>query len=265
MQCISPILVRSKIGTKHFVPCGKCLFCLQSKRFDWSFRIMQELKDSSSAHFLTMTYNDSHVPEDGSLTVRDLQLFVKRLRKANSVPLRYYAVGEYGTKTQRPHYHAIMFNLDQKISDRLSSYWQKGNCFIGDVQAASVNYVTKYVINRPGDYGDRAPPFSVMSRRPGLGSRYLSTHVGYHKDQIRNYTNVNGVKGRLPRFYKDKLYSPWERSHFGRMSVVERDVEYAKAIDKFGSYHTDPTYYYDERVRHQYDTSLKRINEKNVF
>ena len=59
--------------------------------------------------YITLTYNDDHLPANGSLQPRDLQLFWKRLRKARTPGIRYYACGEYGDQTARPHYHAIIF------------------------------------------------------------------------------------------------------------------------------------------------------------
>lgn len=106
MRCIAPI----RLQTGQFVPCGKCNFCLAARRADWSFRIRKELKVAESAAFITLTYSDYHMPltDDGlgQLCKYDLQCFFKRLRKEQSKKLlhedypsiRYYAVGEYGTR-----------------------------------------------------------------------------------------------------------------------------------------------------------------------
>ena len=92
------------------VPCGKCIACLHNKRSDWQFRLRQEHKASKSSMFVTLTYRRKFLPEGGSLSKRDLQLFLKRLRKKDeSVKIRYYAVGEYGSQRKRAHYH-----LDRK-------------------------------------------------------------------------------------------------------------------------------------------------------
>lgn len=163
MRCISPLSLRQN-GSINVVPCGKCNFCLSSKRDDWSFRLRQELKVSTSASFLTLTYSTDKLPinPSGHLELRksDCQLFMKRLRKVNSVPLRFYTVGEYGTRTARPHYHSILFNLDPSVRTQLHQIWQLGNVHVGDVTGASIHYVTKYVINRHQDvYDGREPPF----------------------------------------------------------------------------------------------------------
>lgn len=268
MRCISPILVRSN-GRRDFVPCGKCNHCLQTKRFDWSFRLLQESKKAVTAHFLTMTYDEINVPGDSSLCKRDVQLFTKRLRKENasfvSTPVRYYTVGEYGTKSGRPHYHSIIFNLHASVVSRLSDFWKLGNCYVGDVEIASIHYVTKYVINRHGDCGGREPPFSLMSRRPGIGSRYLDTHRGWHRSDMRNYTQVNGEIARLPRYYKDKFFSDVERANMALDSIAQADLDYEVAVSRLAKFHDDPYYYYDYRIQRQHDAIVSKVNFSNKF
>ena len=127
------------------VPCGKCLECLSANRQSWSFRLTKELKTSSSAVFVTLTYEDAKLPlqknDDGMLTPtvekRDIQTFLKRLRKKfPSSGIRYYLTAEYGPKTHRPHYHAIIFNLpfteasnQIKLTDILIETWQNGHIY----------------------------------------------------------------------------------------------------------------------------------------
>lgn len=159
MRCIQPIYL-PKTGLT--VPCGHCNFCLSNRRADWSFRLFQEQKVSQSAHFLTLTYDDANVPQGDdclSLCKKDIQLFTKRMRKRNGSKLRYYTVGEYGTQTQRPHYHSIMFNIEPKVLNALHEIWDLGQTHIGAVNSASIHYVTKYVINSDKEVSGREPPF----------------------------------------------------------------------------------------------------------
>lgn len=214
MQCISPKYVWPK-GKIILVPCGKCLACLSNKRADWSFRLQQEWKRSTSAAFITLTYHPKFYPDSG-LSKRHFQLFMKRLRKTQDEKLRYYAVGEYGSKTGRAHYHAILFNFNGDLSV-LKQAWSLDGEPIGIVDCRPVNearcsYVTKYVIQRV-DHKDKTlnKPFCLMSRGYGLGAHYLSDDmVSWHRNlggySGRNYTLVHGVKGRLPRFYKEKIW-----------------------------------------------------------
>src|SRR5678816_1259739 len=124
-QCLTPFFIKDGNGKQVLVPCSKCTTCKARRVSAWSFRLMQEQKKSISAHFITLTYNDTHQPitKNGyrSLRKRHLRSFFKRLRKAQTskgrVPakaIKYFAVGEYGGKVGRPHYHLLLFNCDIK-------------------------------------------------------------------------------------------------------------------------------------------------------
>lgn len=273
MRCISPLLIRRQ-GERHTVPCGKCNFCLQSKRGEWSFRLAQEAKVSDSAFFLTLTYEDEKLPINEAsglpqLSKTDYQLFTKRLRKEQSMisqkKIRYYSVGEYGTETQRPHYHSIMFNLEPVLRTKLVDIWQKGMVDVGDVTPASIHYVTKYVINKYEDFGSREPPFALMSRKPAIGRNYLDTHTKWHRDGLKDYTNVNGHKGRLPRYYRDKIFTQLERERMAYESVIKSDEDYWKEVERLRKYHSNPESYYDERIMSQHEKIKQKVNSKNLF
>lgn len=172
MKCITPFY--KKTGEGPF-PCGKCPACRLRRASDWSFRLMEEEKVSSSAYFLTLTYDTKFVPitERGfmSLDKRDLQLFFKRLRKAHisgANPIKYYAVGEYGGRSRRPHYHVIAFSAELS---KVQPAWQLGSVHYGTVTGASIGYTLKY-ISKPAKIpqhqnDDRVPEFSLMSKNWG--------------------------------------------------------------------------------------------------
>ena len=164
MICKCPIIItkpniaQGGLYQKVSVPCGKCGQCLTQKRNEWTFRIKEEQKSQHSAHFLTLTYNDESIPKTygGSETIikKDLQLFIKRLRiyqtrhTRSKWKIRYYAVGEYGSLTQRPHYHLIIFNISPKTIQKLESIWGLGNIQICIANQKTIHYVTKYHINK---------------------------------------------------------------------------------------------------------------------
>lgn len=258
MRCISPLRLVS--GT--IVPCGKCNYCLETRRIDWTFRLIQEMKVSIGCVFLTMTYSDDVIPEFEFLRKRDVQLFIKSLRKRYG-KLRYFAVGEYGTMTARPHYHALLFNCFPEFV--YHDIWCKGNVYVGTVTNASIHYVTKYHINPVGDCRGREPPFCLMSRRPGIGSNYLGSHRHWHRADKRNYVKLNGIMGRLPRFYRDKFFSVHEKLLLARNGVELGDLAYIEAIVKLSSFHCDPYFYYDERMVHQHDALCIKSNLLNKF
>lgn len=267
MRCISPLSIR-RAGIVHVVPCGRCNFCLQTKRSDWTFRLLQENKQARSAYFLTLTYEDSLLPSEG-VSKLDVQLFQKRLRKSQAkiddARLRYYTVGEYGTETQRPHYHSIMFNLAEPVVRDLPFIWDKGMVHVGNVDIASIHYVTKYCINRVGEWPGRAPPFSLMSRRPGIGSNYLATHKSWHRSGLRNFTQVNGQKSRLPRYYKEKIFNKVERDLFAKQAVAIGDSDYLEEVSRISKFHQDPYAHYDERVAYSCMVVSSKVNKTNKF
>lgn len=272
MRCISPLLIR-KDGRRDVVPCGQCNFCLQTKRADWSFRIQYEAQRAHTGYFLTLTYDDEKLPftKEGlpNLVKTDLQNFIKRVRKHNGLdiraPLRYYAVGEYGTITARPHYHAIMLNMSNAIATRLDRFWEHGFPHAGDVNDASIHYTTKYVINRTTAYPGRDPPFALMSRRPGLGAGYVDTHRSWHKSDMRNYTQIHGIQRRIPRYLKDKIFDRFDRAHLQRQALASSDEQYFEEIERIAKYHCDPFAYYDERLDHAHATVHSKVNSLNKF
>lgn len=261
-------------GQVDTFPCGRCLSCLQKKRADWSFRLLQEMTIADSAYFITLTYNNENVPRTDSgvpqLQKRDLQLFKKRLRKLNAAVskshIRYYSVGEYGTRTFRPHYHSIIFNVHPSVMAQLTSVWKLGNVQVGKVNAASIHYVTKYVINRNHSYPSVTKPFSTMSRRPGIGHVYYEKMRAWHREDKRTYVvREGGFKQRLPRYYKDKIFNQFERQLIALRLNADIDKVYFDEIERLMSLHPDPCGYFDERLQHADKVLLQQMNSKNKF
>lgn len=268
MRCPNPRYVWPK-GKVIAVPCGKCLACLSNKRQDWSIRLMQEYKVSEFAFFVTLTYNEKFIPEFG-LSKRHLQLYFKRLRKVCG-KLRYYAVGEYGSKTLRPHYHAIIFNCSESA---IRGAWRLGErdigiVHLGKVTEASVAYVLKYVVQSKDELPiGFNPTFAVMSRGHALGGHYLSdAMVKWHRENEANYVVRYGEKQRLPRFYKDKIWpsSSWSdwavrREVFNKKVLFEAEKreELNNAILKENGYSS-------EGILEIRKAKLSRIKEKVAF
>lgn len=225
------------------VPCGKCPNCLKTRASQWSFRLMQQLKVCSSAYFITLTYDSTHIPitRNGYKSIRkdDLQKFFKRLRTyhdredgGNNIPIKYYAVGEYGGTLKRPHYHIILFNAKLKL---ISKAWTSpetgkmmGHIHYGNeegVCAKSVGYTLKYISKPYKNFrlnDDREKPFSVMSK--GIGLNYLTPEMvaWHHADlEARMYCNLpGGKKCSMPRYYKERIYSEAQRERISKAARV---------------------------------------------
>jgi len=173
--------------------CGRCLPCRVSQRRIWQSRIMLEAKDHEQSAFVTLTYDEKNMPKDSSLDPRHSRDFLKRLRKAlEPQRIRYFLVGEYGSESQRPHYHAALFSYPychygrSRYSktrnhccppcDTIKHIWGRGLVDLGDITPYSAAYIAGYTTKKLTDSLDtsllrgRHPEFSRMSRRPGIGA-----------------------------------------------------------------------------------------------
>lgn len=224
MDCFYPL----NISGRGKVPCGICVPCLKRRQSDWTIRLTEELKVSSSCFFVTLTYDEDNVPRevisdyppftDGVLTPvlcrRDVQLWMKRIRKLIApAKIRYFLCGEYGSKTLRPHYHAILFNFpnDFNLLDSLHKTWKKGFVVVDKVSPARIAYVAKYCscyTFLPRRYRDvRFRPFVLASRRPAIGSNYLTqSKIDYHRETLSTFIVNNGFKSSLPKYYRDRIF-----------------------------------------------------------
>lgn len=124
--------------------------------------------------FVTLTYRDEALPPGGTLVPRHTQLWLKSLRKAAHIGLRFYLVGEYGDKSGRPHYHAIIYGLPP-WSDFFQKTWKHGMVHVGELTHDSAQYVAGYVVKKLTKKGDpklngKYPEFARMSNRPGIGA-----------------------------------------------------------------------------------------------
>lgn len=217
MQCIDPINIRDPsqktANVRLNVPCGRCGACMANRRSDWSFRIKQEARCHLEAHFITLTYSEPELPTTihGEITLRKhhFQNFLKRLRKRqaklSSQKIRYYAVGEYGTETDRPHYHVILFSIEPILLPMLDLIWTHGSTDVIEVNDATIHYITKYHVNRRWDDDnlpdDREPEFTTMSRKPGIGHNYIDNNLDFHVKSNTTHVRNNGYIQRMPRYY----------------------------------------------------------------
>lgn len=245
------------------VPCGKCLACRINKRREWTLRLLHEEIYSSSSYFVTLTYDDDHVPYDDNgnqcVCKSDVRLWFKRLRHKFGDGIRYFLNSEYGETFGRPHYHAILFNLPStfapdatiikrpmghrtSISFHSSSFeaiWGKGNVEFSDATAERCGYCAKYFVDRKEIDEILVPNFTLCSRggRDGLGiGTQYSLDVA---DKVRA-GNVNGVinphTGKyvaLPRIYRSHIFTVEEREQkfIEYMNQYEISPEYMAMLE----------------------------------
>jgi hypothetical protein len=221
MACHNPILIQKYRNTtnealrhvKTAVPCGKCPSCLLSKSAEWTVRLYHEEKSSKNSYFLTLTYAPEFYP--GYLRKDHLQKLFKRYRIAafrkygysgslSPSEFKYYAIGEYGERTNRAHYHAILFNVDIVL---LCKKWEYGYKYVGRAQKESINYCTSYVIAKKRFGGHKfAPPFSIMSK--GLGLSYINNQIiQFHNERKETIITLpSGEKYNMPQYLREKIF-----------------------------------------------------------
>lgn len=183
MKCVKPFLT-----TGGAFGCGQCISCRINKRRVWVTRLTLEAAQYADRDkcFVTLTYDPEHVPSDGNLDKTHVQGFLKRLRHTQP-KIRFFAVGEYGDQTLRPHYHLALFgyplchHLNTRIGkdrdsccppcDTLRKKWGMGQTFIGTLSGESLAYTCGYIVKKLNGkkLKDRTPEFALMSRKPGIG------------------------------------------------------------------------------------------------
>jgi len=243
------------VGFKIKVPCGHCIGCMIDRSRMWSLRSVDEADAHKHNEFLTLTFNDKYINDSKSVSKVFLSQFLKRFRYYYGDGIRFLAVGEYGEKKLRPHYHLLLYNfqfddkyvykydykrniayyrspfLENKVWCDVSSKESLGFAIIGDVNFQTSAYVARYCTKklfnskkaRLAYFADKEPEFLNYSRNYGLG---LETFIEYHKDiMARGYCTLrNGdkfIKMPVPRFYEDKakLLFPNEYAEFKYKSL----------------------------------------------
>lgn len=234
MACVTPyILIRDE---PHFhvlpVPCGKCPACRRDNITMWQDRISFEaLTSPNTSSFLTLTYDDAHLPPDRSANLRHTQLFFKNLRYFSGKKFRYFLTSEYGDEHYRVHYHICLTNFDaldeenylavaRSWSDK--SHYLKGIFTLDPLTPARIRYCIEYMsLENPAlikayQAIGLKPPIHTMSK--GIGADWIQEHADMIKASNGYYSN--GVLRPLPRYYKDKLGMIEKNAYFERLDEM---------------------------------------------
>lgn len=238
-----PILLGKKnlLKTKANLelPCGQCIGCRLERSRQWAIRCIHEASLYEENCFITLTYDNDNLPFNGTLLVKDYQLFMKRLRKYfQPKKIRFFQCGEYGEKLNRPHYHACLFGHDFPdkkpikstsplyYSPILATLWPAGYHVIGEVTFESAAYVARYITKKitgteaDEHYDGRKPEYITMSRRPGIGKDWFDK---YYQDLYNNDQAV--IKENLivkPPKYYDKQYDLLNPSDLERIKNIRK-------------------------------------------
>lgn len=252
MQCYRPLDAwQNEDGeivfreTKHNLrslrlPCGQCIGCRLERSRQWAVRCMHEAACYEQSSFVTLTYDEEHLPYAGDLVYHHFQDFNKRVRRRLG-PFRFYMCGEYGELHGRPHFHSCMFGVgfpdrvffkrlpsgfDIYTSESLRSLWPFGHSSVGDVTFESAAYVARYCVKkvtgpdaaehylRVDEYGEAhwlTPEFNRMSlgtQKDGksLGGIGMPWFERFRSDVFpHDHVIVRGRRSRPPRYYYEKF------------------------------------------------------------
>lgn len=258
MTCVDPYIV--SIGRAF--GCGRCYYCRIKRAKVWTHRIILESAQHKDNSFLTLTYSDEQLPAGGTLEPKHLQLFFKKLRKAcEPSRIRFFAVGEYGSRTLRPHYHAALFGYPSCTApyirtgqqctcgpcSGIAACWTsdvgrargplRGHFTLGTLEPASAAYVAKYA-TKSMEEGDKdvkypdgcIPPFSRASLRPGIGAGVaddIASALLFARretvEDIPGYLSHGKLRRPVGRYLRNKI-----RERIGVDKETATRVSYAK-------------------------------------
>ena len=214
-MCLTPVCLQ-----KRTVPCGTCSECRSSHRASWANRLDYEAMYSNISLFITLTYDDNNLCfADGAnpvLNFKDLRDYFKRVRKENPfLVFKYFAVGEYGEKFGRPHYHFIAFIKTPLFNDEaFRQKWFKGSVHIKPANLANIRYVLKDMLKLKGEFDHLEKELRPQIRvSKGLGIDYVKVHKTAHKTDVSNpsYYPLRGEsKTIIPRYLRNKIFSKLE-------------------------------------------------------
>lgn len=236
-------------GSIFQIACGQCWGCRLERSRIWAIRCMHESQSHKHNQYVTLTYEKT--PNNNSLHKPDLVNFWKRLRSRGH-KFKYYACGEYGDSTHRPHYHAIIFGLN--ITDKtfyrssngntlynsasLQRVWTHGNVIIGNVTFESCAYVSRYIMkktlgkNAKNDYqiidtqtgeiiGNITPEFTTMSK--GIGKEWFNKYKSDVYQEGTDGTTIirNGIQTKSPLYY-DELFKKESVQNEEKLQVIKK-------------------------------------------
>lgn len=229
--------------------CGQCLGCRLRRSQDWALRIMHEAQMWKENCFVTLTYDDAHLPVSGSLRYSDFQSFMRRLRRAYPNKVRFFMCGEYGALKSRAHYHACLFNVsfsDLKVIGRsgsgalfytsptLAKLWRFGHVSVQPLNSSTAAYCAKYIVDKvtgddaPEHYGARVPEFCRCSLKPGIGEAWYRK---YGRDVYAH--DVAVLDGRAvcaPKYYdkleKRRKAASWDAIEYARLLRARATLEH---------------------------------------
>lgn len=240
--------------------CGRCINCQKNRANLWLVRLYHEASYHEASSFITLTYDDDHLPQGGFLVKKHVQDYLKRLRRNYEKKIKYFLVGEFGERTHRPHYHLIIFGISV-TEPEIRASWPHGMVHVGSVTPSSMKYVAKYCVKaqkgpegpssfsghltragnaRPQE-GAPSPKFSVkkfMTCSQGLGLQWSIDNLDDWKES--QTTTIGGKAAGIPRYYKLKnevisiIKPEWQKALADRLDeILEQEKVGLSEVDRY--------------------------------
>lgn len=260
MMCAKPY----RMGVEAF-PCGRCMPCRINRSSIWSTRMILESYNHGNSVFVTLTYNDESLPADqGRQSQRaDVRAFLQRLRRALPQRVRYFICPEFGSKTNRLHYHGILFGVSTFDAKAIDDAWGKGFTQVGECNPKTIAYCAKYILkgDSRSEQEHEKPTRAFMSRNPGIGHEFARV-AGSKLQGVREIacgsTGVVRIDGKtrpVGRYLSRKL------SEFAGCSEDERqqarETRAALLVAEIQTEGTTPYYQNDVAKRGQHGLNAR--------
>lgn len=269
------------------LPCGKCIGCRCDQANEWATRAVLEATKWAQNCFITLTYDENHINAKKTLIKADFQKFIKKLRKhlGTDHHIKYILAGEYGSRTLRPHGHAIIYNYfppDAKFykknkvkdnlytSDELNRIWRNGFVIVGQCTYESAAYVARYTMKKAYDSDEFnkkrgvEPEFRLTSRRPAIAKPT--------EKEIAKFSNLENIpiptkKGiklcKIPNYLKEfvKKYDRYKYFELSSKKTLESQKNFSDNVLS----RTDLTYgWYQNLIKRVKSETLKRLDKREL-
>lgn len=199
MICKNQVVGRTKDGLYYVHPCGQCLNCRINDSRAWYVRTRFEIKkpERPFLYFLTLTFSDEFLPQDGLCTKSELKKFLNNLNTSFNLHMRYYSCSDYGSEHHRPHYHALICSSKKITPEQCRRIWKKGFIYLKVMKPWNIKYVVRYTVKKQAVNYDEKAYFRLISK--GWGNNVKDFYTG------QEYFIFDGKKFGISPYLRDKL------------------------------------------------------------
>lgn len=199
MLCKNQVVGKLENGRLYLHPCGQCLACRINDTRSWYVRSHFEVKklERPFRYFVTLTYDDEHLPKDGLCNKEELKKFLNNLNTSFGLEMRYFATSDYGSINNRAHYHCIILSK-KKITDKMvNRIWKKGFTYTKPYAKERMKYTLRYTVKKKPFPGEKPGWFRLISK--GWGDNVAQYYTG------QDYFVIDGKKYGIPDYCRKKI------------------------------------------------------------